>query len=217
MKLRYDIIQNSEEWFEIKLGKFSASICADLLMDKKTKGYSNLIKKITEERITKKSCESNKFQGNFFTERGHEFEPVAREDYEFRTFNEVKIIGVIEKDDWSLCSPDGLINSNMLHQIKCPIFNTQWEYLELLELHKDKLTPNELMYKLSSTYYKQMQFELYVSEREFNVFTSFHPSLTAIDIIVSRDKDMIRAIEIRIKEAKQEVKDRMNKLNFRIS
>ena len=31
---RYDIEQNSDEWFEIKLGKFSASICPELLMDK---------------------------------------------------------------------------------------------------------------------------------------------------------------------------------------
>jgi len=212
MKLRYDIAQNSEEWYDIKLGKFSASIAGDLLMDKKNKGYSNLIKKISEERMTGEACESNSFKGNAFTERGHEFEPIAREDYEIRTFNEVKIIGVIERDDWCLCSPDGLIDDNGLHQIKCPIFNTQSEYLYTYNKYKDTLTANELMCKISSTYYKQMQFELFVSEREYNIFTSYHPKLAAIDIIITRDEDMLRAIEYRLIEAKEEVVKRIELL-----
>jgi len=84
MQLRFDIEQNTDEWVQIKVGKFSASTCADLLMDKKTVGYTGLIQKIIEERITGNPSESKKFQGNSFTERGHEFEPLARNDYEIR-------------------------------------------------------------------------------------------------------------------------------------
>ena len=106
---RYDIEQNSDEWFDIKIGKFSASSAPELLMDKSTKGYKGLIAKIVEERITGQRCESNQFKGNWATERGHEFEPIAREDYELRTLQVVKTVGVVELNEWTLCSPDGLI------------------------------------------------------------------------------------------------------------
>ena len=37
---RYDIEQNTDEWIAEKLGKFSASSAADLLMDKKDENPS---------------------------------------------------------------------------------------------------------------------------------------------------------------------------------
>jgi len=191
MKLRYDIEQNTDEWLDIKLGKFSASIAADLLMDKKTKGYTNLINKIVEERMTGNQSESKTFKGNQFTERGHEFEPIARNDYELRYLEVVDIIGVVELDDWVLCSPDGLIGEKGLWQTKCPIFNTQKEYLKTQ--------------KVPTNYYKQMQFELFVSGREFNVFYSYHPYLPPVKIILQRDNVMIYEIEQRLEQAKTEV------------
>ncbi len=188
---RFDIQQNTDEWLAIKVGKFSASIAADLLMDKKNVGYTNLINRIVEERITGLPTESKTFAGNKNTDRGHEFEPVAREDYEFRSFNDVVQVGVVELDDWCLCSPDGLINENGLIQIKCPIFNTQKEYL------KTKKVPGN--------YYKQMQFELFVTGREYNIFYSYHPFLPAVEIKVERDEIMIAEIQRRLNEAKNEV------------
>jgi hypothetical protein len=204
MKYRYDIVQNSEEWDIIKYGKFSASTGTALLMDKKNKGYNDLIDKIIEERITNQRSESKAWQGNYTTERGHELEPVAREDFEMRTFNTVTIIGVIELNDWVLCSPDGLIDDDKLHQIKCPIFNTQRKYLKLVEKHK-ALTDNEILKKIDSTYYKQEQFELFVSGRKEAIWTSYHPSLPPIDLTIVRDEYVIAMIESRLIEAQQEV------------
>lgn len=203
---RYDIEQNSEEWEHIKVGMFSASSADKLLSAKETKGYQQLISRIAEERITGLKCESNSFSGNSFTNRGHEFEPIARQDYEFRTLQAVKLIGVIIKDEWTLCSPDGLIDENKHHQIKCPIFSTQEEYLEKAKAHADirKIIPGN--------YYKQMQFELNVSGREFNIFTSFHPNLKAIDIEVPIDIVMQTEINKRLEEAKQEVLARIEKI-----
>jgi len=199
MKFNFEIEQNTDEWVAIKVGKFSASSAADLLMDKKTAGYTKLIDKIVEERITGQPTESKTFLGNSFTERGHEYEPVAREDYEFRSFNNVVQVGVVELDDWCLCSPDGLINENGLIQIKCPIFNTQKEYLKTR--------------KVPTPYYKQMQFELFVTEREYNVFYSYHPNLPPVEIIVYRDEVMIAEIKTRLNEAKNEVMAEIEFLN----
>lgn len=203
---RYDIEQNSEEWEHIKIGMFSASSADKLLSSKDTKGYQQLISKIAEERITCQKCESSSFSGNTFTNRGHEFEQIARQDYEFRTLQAVKLVGVIIKDDWTLCSPDGLIDDNKLHQIKCPIFSTQEEYLEKVKKHTDirKIIPGN--------YYKQLQFELNVSGREFNIFTSFHPNLKAIDIEVPIDEIMQIEINKRLDEAIVEVLERIEKI-----
>ena len=200
---RYDIEQNSDEWFEIKLGMFSASTCADLLMDKKTKGYTSLIKKIVEERITGDTCESKAFKGNSFTNRGHELESIARDDYEIRNLQVVKLVGVVISDEWVLCSPDGLINEDTLHQIKCPIFNTQEEYLTKHAKGENAIPTN---------YYKQLQFELFATQRDYNIFTSFHPKLKPLDITVKRDTSIIQLIEDRLGEAKIEVKNEIERI-----
>ena len=210
MKVNNDITQNTDEWYAIKLGKFSASIAADLLMDKKNKGYKNLIDKIVEERVTGNASESKAWSGDKFTERGHELEPIARTDYEDRTFSTADICGVIERDDWCLCSPDSLIGDDKMQQIKCPIFNTQRAYLSILNKFRDTMTDNEIMCKISSSYYKQMQFELMVSERSVNAFTSYHPKLPAIDLDIVRDEPLIKQIETRLEEAKKEVIEQIN-------
>lgn len=199
MEYRYDIEQNTDEWIAIKVGKFSASVSAELQMDKKTKGYIGLIDKIVEERITGLPCEG-KWGGNSYTNRGHEFEPMAIQDYELRNLQVIKRVGVIELNDWVLCSPDGLINDNAHYQAKCPIFNTQKYSL----LDKDK--------KILSPYYKQIQFELFVSDREYCVFNSFHPSLPAFDKIIYRDEEMISNIGMRLEEGKIEVLNQINQI-----
>lgn len=187
---RFDIEQNTEDWINLKVGKFSASSADSLLMDKKTKGYQDLIEKIIEERITELPTES-KWTGNQFTERGHELEPVAVEHFELNTFKTTTKIGVIELDDWTLCSPDRLIEENGLLQVKCPIFKTQREYLRTQ--------------KVPGNYYKQMQFELFVANRDYNIFYSYHPYLPPVQITVERDEQMISEIIERLEQAKQEV------------
>lgn len=210
-KYNYLITQGSEEWFQIKLGKFSASTADSLLMDKKTAGYTKLINRIIEERITGVETESKSFTGNSFTERGTTLEPVAREDYEMRTFSEVVIVGVIELDEWVLCSPDGLIGEDRHYNAKCPIFSTQREYLKTIS-ENEGMTDNQLLYKLNSGYYKQAQFEMFVSGRKDSVFNSYHPHLPAIDLTIKRDEIMIAEIAKRIEEAKREIEIEINYL-----
>ncbi len=50
-----------------------------------------------------------------------------------------------------------------------------------------------------------MQFELFVSDRDYNIFYSWHPKLEAVKIIVERDEQVISNIRQRIKEAKEEI------------
>lgn len=207
---RYDIQQNTPEWDTIKLGRFSASVADDLLMPPKNKGYQELISKIFEERYTGEPCESKKWKGNSFTERGHEYEPIAVEDFVAKNFYSVQEVGFVELGDWIGCSPDRLIGKDGLLQAKCPIFNTQYTYLEIMNTGG---TPAELLNKMDSGYYKQMQFELFVcNDREYNIFYSYHPKLPEIQLRIERDEAMIKEFKSKIEIAKIEILQRIEKL-----
>lgn len=212
MILHNEIQQNSEEWLALRVGKFTASTCADLLMKDSTAGYTKLIDRLIEERFTSEACESDKFAGNAFTDRGHTFEPIAIMDYELKYFYDVDPIGFVEADDHlSGCSPDGFINDNGLIQIKCPIFATQRKYHDKIKENAG-LSDNDLVYKLSSSYFKQMQFELMRTEREYNIFYSFHPRLKEISLKVVRDEKMISLIENKMSVANLIIEDQIKKL-----
>lgn len=200
----FDVEQNTAEWHSLRVGRVGASSAPELLMDRKTKGYQNLFDRLVEESITNEATESKTFKGNQYTERGHEFEPIARSDYEFRKLQVVKLVGIVLLGDMAHCSPDGLIEDNGLHQIKCPIFNTQKKYLKLYEKHRN-LTHNEILQKIDNSYYKQCQYELFITDREYNIWTSYHPKLMPIDLIQVRDDELIEQFKIRLDELKKEV------------
>jgi predicted phage-related endonuclease len=193
----HQVEQNSVEWVKLKLGKFSASSCAELLMKDTTEGYTKLIKRIVEERITGEPSE-NKWNGNKYTERGHDLESVAIENFELRTFTKVNRVGFIELSEWVGCSPDGLIGEDTMIQVKNPIFSTQLDYLE------DQ--------KIPTNYFKQMQFELFVAEREKNIFYSYHPKLPAIMLEIGRDEKLIKEIEERLRQSIETVIKRIDKI-----
>jgi hypothetical protein len=195
----FDIVQGSDEWFALKVGKISATYGNDLLMDKKNKGYINLVDRLVEERMTGKRTESKIFVGNEYTKRGIELEPLAVESYELDTFEDTKVIGVVQLDDWCLCSPDRLIGDNALLQVKCPIFKTQRDYLR-----KKKVPTN---------YFNQMQFEMFVSKRELNVFYSWHPNLSPLMIEVKKSNETHEKIHQRLDELKCEVLKEIDYLN----
>lgn len=197
-KYRYDIEQGTDEWHAIRSGKITASVASDLLMKTSTTGYKNLFKRIVEERITGVGAEG-KWKGNSFTERGIKMEKEAVRSYEISNLVTIKRVGVVELDDWTLCSPDGLIDDNGLYQAKCPIFHTQVDYL------KSQSVP--------SNYYKQMQFELLVTEREYNIFHSYHPLLPPFIKKLDRDEEMIKTIQEAIDRIKEEAVKEIELIN----
>lgn len=192
----FEVEQNTPEWVQCRLGHITGSSATDLLMKETCEGYKKLIKRIVEERITGQSSES-KWNGNKFTERGHEYEPIAIEDYELKTFTKVHPVGFIEMNEWVGCSPDGLISTDTMIQIKCPIFATQLDYLE--------------SQKIPGTYADQMQFEMMVSGRKYNIFYSFHPNLPAVEIKLERDEQIIKEIQNKLMIAIPQVQQLIKK------
>ncbi len=192
----HDVSQNSEEWDELRRGKFTASSFSDLFMAKTTAGYKKAIRKVVYERLTGESPETFKSD---YMERGHEVEVMAREAYELQSFNTVKDAGFFEYSEWIGASPDGLINDEGLIEIKSPAFNTFIDYL--------------LSGQVPSEYSYQIQGQLFVTGRKWTDFVAYHPKLPIIIIRVYPDPVIIGQIEAALNVAISEAETMINKIN----
>ena len=117
-----EILQRTPEWFELRLGKVTASRIGDL-MAKTRSGYSasraNYMTELAIQRLTGAV-------GQGFTspamQWGTEQESNARNAYSFFTENEVEEIAFINHPtiEQAGASPDGLVGDDGLVEIKCP-------------------------------------------------------------------------------------------------
>lgn len=188
MKIYY-MKQNTKEWENIRKMKFTASNANAIL--NRGKGLDTLIKKMITEKYSSGNYEQyvNKFSNEHMI-RGKEFEDKARAIYELETGNKVIEVGFIEKNQYVGCSPDGLVNDDGLIEIKN--FNDD-KYFELL-----------LDGRIEKKYIDQMNYQLYVSEREWCDFFAFNPNFSKKPYFltrIKRDEEIMKNIEICTNEA----------------
>lgn len=157
--------QRTEEWFAARLGKVTASRVADIIARTKS-GYStsraNYMAELVAERLTGKKGEA--FSSSAM-QWGTEQEPFARAAYESAKgvlVNEVGFVPHPRIDD-SGASPDGLVGTDGLVEIKCPFTAT----------HLDFLTGGEIPEK----YNTQMQWQMACTDRAWCDYVSFDPRL----------------------------------------
>lgn len=185
------MIQGSEEWFEARLGKVTASKIAAVMASgrdgKPSATRANYEAQIVVELLTGRAAES--FQ-NDAMRHGTETEAQARASYTFETGRDVQEVGFVPHPRIAMAgaSPDGLVGDEGLVEIKCP--NTATHIATLLS----RKTPTEYM--------KQMQFQMACTGRAWCDFVSFDPrlpdDLQMIAIRVPRDEAMIEEIEAAI-------------------
>src|ERR1700761_2059873 len=126
-----EIIQGSDAWKQLRLGKVTASRVADVIARTKT-GYgasrANYMAQLITERLTGLPTEGYM---NAAMQHGTDTEPEARDAYAFYTSNSVEQIAFVPhpKIDQAGCSPDGLVGSDGLLEIKCPQSATHLETL----------------------------------------------------------------------------------------
>lgn len=193
--IQYKVEQNSDEWFALRRGKFTASTFKDLFMGENTQGYKDAIYKVAFERLTNTSPESFT---NEYMQRGTELEPEAMAWYEFEKNVEVIKAGFFEYNDWIGASPDGLVGDSGLIEIKCPKFSTMMDYLIKKELPK--------------TYFHQVHGQLLVTDRQWCDFLAYHPSLPKFVLRVERDKKIDDEILDKLFEAIKKAETIINKL-----
>jgi len=196
--------QGTEAWFNIRIGKVTASRVADVLAKTKT-GYSttrdNYMAQLVCERLTGQKGESFT---NAAIQHGIETEAYARAAYEARYDVLVDEVGFVSHPtiEMSGASPDGLVGEDGLIEIKCP--NTATHIETLLS----ESVPNK--------YYTQMQFQIACTGRKWCDFVSFDNRLpTELQMFVKRvprDDMYIRLIEDEIVKFLDELNTKINQL-----
>ena len=198
------MIQGSPEWFEVRLGKVTASRVADVMAKTKT-GYStsrlNYEAQLIAERLSGKPQDS---YSNAAMQWGTETEPKARAAYEFLIGCEVVEIAFADHPTLvnSGASPDGLVGSDGLVEIKCP--NTATHIATLL----GSSVPDK--------YIKQMQWQMACTGRQWCDWVSFDPRLPEAMAFyrerVMRDDKAIAEIEAEIAGFLKGVDDKVSAL-----
>lgn len=195
MKIYKDLEQRSEEWHKVRAGKLTASSFHTLLGNSETK--KTLLLKITAERITGKCIEDH--YSNEDIERGIELEDDARNNYQEKTFNLVEEVGFAELDEYVGCSPDGIVGNDGLIEIKCPRETTF-----LSQVLSGRIKPE---------YITQMQFNMYVLNRQWCDYVMYSETLGLFIKRVDRDEKLIEEIKTCIEECKQIIQNNISKYN----
>jgi hypothetical protein len=191
----FDVVQNSDEWYDLRICKITASMSSDLFMDKKTKGYKDCITKIVMEKITGKT---QKQFANKWMDYGHETEPEANENYEIETFSTLENGGIWIANEWVAASPDAKIfGLNAGTEFKCPSISTYRDYLDSFDIKGKVEVPKD--------YYIQIQHQLLCTGWDYIDYMPYYSSklkqlLTRVEIDLKLRSELIERIEEAVNE-----------------
>ena len=188
--------QGSPEWFEARLGIPSASMFSKIVT---TKGVwstqaDSYINQLVAERLT---GEREEIYQSHHMIRGTELEPEARDMYCLVKDVEVQEVGFCLHDTLKAgCSPDGLIGEEGGLEIKAPAPATHVEYL------RGGVLP--------SRYKQQVMGCLWITQREWWDFVSYHPNMKPLIVRVERDEEYIAALEECVTKAVNLIEENVN-------
>jgi len=167
----HDCEQRSEEWFELRRGKVTASHFADVI--NKKSGRETYMMRLLAERVT--GITQDTYQNEYMKD-GTEREPEARSEYAWLKGVTVKQVGFVQNSEDVGCSPDGLVGNDGLIEIKCPKLTTHLSYI--------------LKGVLPTTYRAQVQGQMWVCERQWCDFISYHEDYKKQPLFIVRvDRD----------------------------
>jgi len=183
--------QGSEEWLLARVGKATASRVRDITATTKSGGFTagrdNYLAELVCERLTGQPTPQ---YVNTAMANGTEREPRARFEYALKQGVEIEEVGFIAHPTIANagCSPDGLVGSEGLVEIKCPTSKTHLGTL--------------LTGKVDVAYIDQMQFQMACTGRSYCDFVSYdphqHETMQLRIIRVMRDDKAIDKIELEV-------------------
>lgn len=197
-----EILQGSDEWKALRLGKVTASRVADVVAKTKSgpsASRANYAAQLIAERLTGVAAESFT---NAAMEHGTATEPEARAAYEFYEGVTVQQVAFVPHPtiDQAGCSPDGLIGADGMVEIKCPNTAT----------HLDTL----LGQSVPGKYETQIQFQMACTGRKWCDFVSYDPRMPEnLRLFVKR----VHRNEKRVNELETEVAGFLMELAVKIS
>lgn len=196
----YKCEQYSDEWYQLRCGKVTASMVwavTKKLKGRKAKDGTRIesTEEATDRRYYRERLLAETLTGvvgdsRYITkemEWGMEWEPVARASYEVESNGMVDKVGFVTHDAIPRfgCSPDSYVGDDGLAQFKCPNTTTHLNYV------LDGVVPEE--------YEPQMVAEMACTGRQWCDFVSFDPRLPAgiqkFTKRLERDETRVKEVE----------------------
>ncbi len=177
-----DVAQGSKAWHAARLGIPTASNFNRIVTGA---GYFSAASARYMDDLMEewRSRERRQFEATFWMQRGLEMEPQARAAYAVQTGHAVAEVGLVYLNAQRLvaASPDGMVGDDGLLEIKCP----------MPAIHAAHVRGA----KLPGPYIPQVQGQLWVSQRKWCDFFSYHPdSAEQLLLRVYRDEPYIEKL-----------------------
>jgi putative phage-type endonuclease len=174
----HDCIQRDSAWHALRELKLTASNATAIKAN--GKGLDTLVLELVAEYMSNAPKES---YTNEAMENGVVLEDEARGIYEIQNSVVVQTVGFISEGEYIGCSPDGLVGTDGLIEIKCPTDKVYLEYL--------------LDGAIDSKYMNQMQMQMSVTGRDWCDYVVYNPNFKddMVVVRVPRDEKAIAEIE----------------------
>lgn len=148
MKLYKDIVQGSDEWKRLRLGKITGTRVKNIMKPDNLSVVDELIAEMVSGEIEEDGFINEAMQ------RGKDYEPLARNEFQSKHRLNIEQFGFIQssKYEWLGFSPDGLVKSESIGkyelaiEIKCPETKTHVRYIRQNSL------PNEYKYQIYTAF-----------------------------------------------------------------
>ncbi len=187
--ISHDVIQGSPEWIVLRLGIPTGSNFERIVTPggkaSGAKTQEKYINELLAERIT--GHDSTDFQSKWMA-RGQTMEADALAFYELQRDMDTMPVGFMTNDAGTIgASPDRLVGSDGLMEIKCPSPG----------IHVGYLLKSGSAYE---EYRVQVQGQLWIAEREWNDMVSYSPEMPMALTRISRDEAFIKIMKPLIEE-----------------
>lgn len=202
------MLQRTNEWFELRRGRFTASQISRLLGKETLQRTKDSIDNYAFEKAVESIY--GHIEDDFISydmQRGIELEPLA-----FNRFKELKAFEFIDVEQCVFypfgnhagASPDGIVSDNSILEIKCPKRNKFF-----------KIVANGID-EIDSSYIAQMQMQMMCTNTNKSYFFNYYIEEGIEfwhEIIINRDEEMIQLIKDRIILASEIKNNYIEKIN----
>ena len=185
----HDVLQNNQDWFNLKNGKPSASGASRLVTPtgQASAGIEAYAQELAMDLYRGKPKEKN-FR-NEHTDRGHTLEPIAAGDYEFVYQTKLREVGFMTDDNEQYgASPDRLIGRSGMLEIKCL---DEKAHLEALIYYRENR-------KAPADRIAQLQMQLFVGKKKFVYLYYYNQTLPSFRIKVLPIKSYFEMLECQL-------------------
>ena len=198
----YDVKQNSDEWFDLRAGKITSSKWSTVMANY-GKAFGDPAKNYAQ-RIALERFSGNRIDENVYikdAERGHEFEPIARDLYEMETFSVVTNGGFYVEGNVG-DSNDGNVGEEGCIEIKTVRYSTHFT-----TLRKDAVP---------TAYKWQNQGHIWTGNKKWCDFVELCPEFPEEKRLfvrrVERDEEMIEMMKLRLAEFEELIEENIKLL-----